>query len=214
MDISVYKILNKKTGKFYIGYSQETSKRFKSHVNMLKRKCHHCIHLQRAWDIDGEDAFEFIRLKIFERIQDAILEEQSQFDAYFKSGLMYNSVGTNDKTVAIKKAHTRLALQKNKESKRNSEAFKAAGALNRAKAWNPDSQRKRVETARRNGTLGQHSCVSVIARNEFKGDVKIFKSIAQAARELKLSSGNISMCCNGFRHRVGEYLFSYNLPIA
>ena len=212
MDISVYMIRNKRTGKFYVGYSQETEKRFKSHVNMLKRNEHHCIHLQRAWSIDGEDAFEFIRIKTFDAVEKAILEEQNQFDQHFLGGMMYNSVGTNDKSVAIKKAHSRAAIQKSTESKKNSKRFLDALAKNRLKATTPEAQIKRLETARRNGLLGQATCKSVVARKEIGGETIIYKSIHQAAKVLGLSQGNIHSCCNGTRPRVGGYLFSYELP--
>ena len=211
MGISVYKITNKRTGKFYVGYSQETEKRFKSHLNMLRRGVHHCIHLQRAWNVDGEDAFEFVRIKVFTNVQDAIYEEQAQFDEHFKTGFMYNSVGSNDKSVAIKKAHSKEAIKRSTESRKNSVLFKQASAINRLKAMTPEAQAKRVATWRKNGMRGMTK-MSVIARPEFGVGFVVYESINDAARVLNLSAGNIQMCCVGKRPRVGGYLFSYNLP--
>jgi group I intron endonuclease len=212
MDISVYRILNVKNGKFYIGYSQETKKRFLSHINMLNRKEHHCIHLQRAWDIDGLDSFVFEKIVECDSVDEAIAEEQKHLDVHFKSGLMYNSVGTNDKSVAMMKAHSREARAKNTESKKNSEKFMSALAKNRMKALTKEAQEKRVETARRNGTLGKACMVSIVARNLSGGGERIYGSIREASVELKISKGNICSCCRGDRPRAGNYTFSYELP--
>ena len=211
MGISVYKILNKKTGKFYIGYSKQTEQRFRNHLNMLNRGQHHCIHLQRAWAVDGSDAFEFSRIKVFSVVDEAVAEEQVQFDEHFKSGNMYNSVGTNDPSVAIKKAHTREAREKNKDSKRNSALFMAAVAKNRQKALTPEAQAKRIASTKRNGLAGVALRRSVIARSETTGEVKFFESIAIAAKELGSTTGNVHMCCAGKRHRVKGHLLSFSL---
>lgn len=211
MGISVYKILNKKTGKFYIGYSKQTEKRFRNHLNMLNRGQHHCVHLQRAWAIDGADAFEFSRVKVFLSVDDAVSEEQAQFDEHFKGGNMYNSVGTNDKSVAMMKAHGRAAKEKNTESKRNSSLFKEATAKNRLKALTPEAQAKRVATTKKNGLAGVALRKSVIARDESTGEVKFFESIAIAAKELGSTTGNVHGCCVGKRHRVKGHLLSFSL---
>lgn len=214
MTISVYKILNTKSGKFYVGYSKNTEKRFSSHKNMLRRNEHHCIHLQRAWLLDGEQAFEFSILQKFEKVEDAIQEEQNQLDLHFSKGIMYNSVATNDLKLAIFKAHTREARSKNKLSRRNSQKFQEATAKNRRLAVTPEAIKKRVETGRRNGTLGQSTCKSIIAREEFGAGFTEYKSIAEASRILKISQGNIHSCCTGKRHRAKGYLFCYNIAEA
>ena len=211
MDISVYKISNVKTGKFYIGYSKETEKRFRTHRNMFKRGDHHCIHLQRSWDTNGEDCFIFERIKTFFTVEEAVKEEQAQLDLHFSLGVMYNSVSSNDSSVVIQLAHTKEAINKGADSKRKSIRFMEALAKNRLNSCTPESQEKRLATTKRNGNFGK-TAVSIIAREEYGKSVLIFKSIQEAARTLKLSAGNIHGCCNGSRPRVGGYLFSYELP--
>lgn len=211
MRAAVYRILNTKSGKFYIGYSQEFEKRHKSHINMLRRGQHHCIHLQRSWSIDGEESFEFVVLKEFDSIEEAILEEQRLLDEHFGGGMMYNSSPTNNPSFGIKMAHTKEAIKKSAESRRNSAAFKAAAAKNVLLACRPESIAKRVATARKNGTLGAASRKSVIARNEHTGEVKFFRSARDAAKAIGASTGNISMACAGKRPRVKGHLFSYAL---
>lgn len=212
-DISVYKITNKVTGLFYIGYSQSTNKRFRNHINMLKRNEHHCVHLQRSWNTHGQDAFEFSKLVVFDCIEEAIAEEQRQFDLHFKTGVLYNSVGSNDPAVAVRMAHTKEAIQKGAESKRNSKKFLAALAENRKKAYTPEATAKRIASGRLSGKLGKSVQKAVIARRECDNTARIYDSIQIAAAALNLSKGNIHGCCTGKRPRVGGYLFSYRHPI-
>ena len=43
------------------------------------------------------------------------------------------------------------------------------------------------------------------------GDIiKTFKSISDAGRQMKISSGNIGMVCRGHRNQAGGYLWEYS----
>ena len=55
----IYRILNTKTGKYYIGKSVDVNKRFGQHKSDLNCGRHHCIFLQRAWNKYGSDSFVF-----------------------------------------------------------------------------------------------------------------------------------------------------------
>ena len=58
--IGAYKILNKITGKFYIGSSVDIEKRFKQHKADLNKGVHNNKYLQNAWNKYGADNFDFI----------------------------------------------------------------------------------------------------------------------------------------------------------
>jgi group I intron endonuclease len=71
----VYKIVNKISGKFYIGSAARVHhrpsccgfySRWTLHISDLNRNLHHCQPLQRAWHKYGEDAFDFIILEFVE----------------------------------------------------------------------------------------------------------------------------------------------------
>lgn len=55
----IYLIRNIKTGKLYVGQSANIIRRWNNHKSMLNKHKHSNIHLQRAWILDGEAAFEF-----------------------------------------------------------------------------------------------------------------------------------------------------------
>ena len=64
----IYAIVNKISGKFYIGSAAQLGKcpsdsgfysRWYTHLTALEFKKHHCDHLQKSWNKYGADAFRF-----------------------------------------------------------------------------------------------------------------------------------------------------------
>jgi group I intron endonuclease len=58
----VYAIRNLRDGKVYVGSSIDLAHRRQAHWKLLAGNKHHCIHLQRAWNRDGEAGFEWVVL--------------------------------------------------------------------------------------------------------------------------------------------------------
>ena len=52
MSVGVYKILNIKNDKFYIGSTSTIGfeNRWKKHILDLNNNCHHSVYLQRSWN--------------------------------------------------------------------------------------------------------------------------------------------------------------------
>ncbi|TCI26745.1 hypothetical protein EVJ32_05050 [Exiguobacterium sp. SH5S4] len=59
---SLYVIMNKKAKKYYVGISSNPEKRKITHFSSLSRNSHHNLYLQRSYNKNGADAFEFIVL--------------------------------------------------------------------------------------------------------------------------------------------------------
>ncbi len=59
MSSGIYRILNKTNGKVYIGKSKRIEKRRKEHFWRLRDNKHYCRHLQSAYNLYGENNFEF-----------------------------------------------------------------------------------------------------------------------------------------------------------
>lgn len=57
--VGIYKVQNKQDGKCYYGSSIDINKRFAQHLKTLSNNTHHNIHLQRAWNKCGKNAFTF-----------------------------------------------------------------------------------------------------------------------------------------------------------
>lgn len=70
----IYQIRNIVTDKVYVGSSKDIRKRWKRHLESLRKSCHHNIYLNRSFTKYGEHCFEFSILeevfdttKLFER---------------------------------------------------------------------------------------------------------------------------------------------------
>ena len=63
----IYCIINTINNKRYIGQSSNLRKRYIVHNYMLRNKCHHNNHLQKAYDKYGNDNFQFIILEICDK---------------------------------------------------------------------------------------------------------------------------------------------------
>jgi group I intron endonuclease len=72
----IYKILNIKNNKFYIGSAVNLIKRKNQHFSNLRHCIHPNIHLQRSFTKHGQSSFQFI---ILERCDKSILIKREQF---------------------------------------------------------------------------------------------------------------------------------------
>jgi group I intron endonuclease len=91
MNGGIYKITNKKNGKFYIGSSKNIKRRWVEHKNDLNNNQHINPKLQNAWNFYGESNFDFLILESIE--EDKLLSrEQFYLDTFmpYKREIGYN----------------------------------------------------------------------------------------------------------------------------
>lgn len=72
----VYLIKNKANGKVYVGSSHNVWRRILQHKTMLRKQAHHSLHLQRAWDMYGQEGFSF---EIIEEVEVGHLMNREQY---------------------------------------------------------------------------------------------------------------------------------------
>lgn len=87
----IYKIVNKKDGKCYVGSSVDILScdgRFYHHQRLLRLGEHHCVHLQRAYNRYGKKNFQY---KIIKKVaaEQLLKEEQKYLDKARKHPSMY-----------------------------------------------------------------------------------------------------------------------------
>jgi group I intron endonuclease len=75
----VYEIRNTVTDKMYVGSTISLRTRWNRHLNLLRAGRHDNIHLQRAWNLDGPEAFAFSVLEYVKDATGLIAAEQSWF---------------------------------------------------------------------------------------------------------------------------------------
>ena len=88
----IYKIVNRVTGKCYVGQSVTIKKRIREHFRLLRQGKHSNPHLQRAFDKYGPDAF-YGEMEVecsdpaeMDRLEEAFLRG----DAWFAEPTVYN----------------------------------------------------------------------------------------------------------------------------
>ena len=132
----IYQIINKVTGKFYVGRSTNVYDRMKRHKRALKRDTHRRKNgkrtpLQRAWNKYGEDAFIFQPIDFFETEEEQKLAEKEVIDTFWESGLLYNkspSTGgggaTKGKKLGPRSEETKRKISKSLEGRSATEEHK------------------------------------------------------------------------------------------
>ena len=60
----IYKIVNNDNGKYYVGSSDDITRRIYEHSWLLSNKKHHCIPLQKAWEKYGQENFVFVIVEV------------------------------------------------------------------------------------------------------------------------------------------------------
>lgn len=80
INCGVYEIVNKLSTNKYVGSTNNFPLRFWNHKKKLKENLHHAPHLQAAWNMYGEENFEFRPLIICSK-EDALYYEQKLLDS-------------------------------------------------------------------------------------------------------------------------------------
>ena len=92
MTVGLYKITNTVNGKYYIGSSNNFSKRWSKHRNTLRRGKQGNAHLQAAFNKYGEEAFVYEVFREFEEGTDASIvlqAEQAILDSFTEEDWNY-----------------------------------------------------------------------------------------------------------------------------
>lgn len=122
----VYMIVNRRTRKFYIGSAAKSIfGRVMDHACRLRLGKHPNVHLQRAWNIDGEGAFRCI---VLEKCKPAkcIVNEQKWIDSLDATKKGYNFCPTAGSRLGCKfSKKTKLKMRNAKLGKKMSDECKA-----------------------------------------------------------------------------------------
>lgn len=94
----IYAIVHVLSGTRYVGQSRDLLRRFEQHWEMLQLAEHHNPRLQRMWEADGPDAFEFKVIEVAPDLEGMKLQrwlaakEDLHITTYKKHGLAFNIV--------------------------------------------------------------------------------------------------------------------------
>lgn len=79
----IYKIINKVNGKYYVGSSLHIKSRWRCHKSTLRRNIHRNDYLQRAWNKDGKENFNFVLVEHLDKkitLKELLIIEQKYLD--------------------------------------------------------------------------------------------------------------------------------------
>ena len=169
----VYQIVHTDTGRMYVGSSGRVKVRIREHKLKLRNRGHDNRHLQAAWDLCGESAFEF-RLVIQCTKDMTKFYEQLVMDAYKPHYNRYKSAYGMEKGAKLSRGVRRKVGEKSTALWTQSEyRDKVTGAINLAmteeecaartvrtsKLWARPEYRKRAVLARLGNTFAAgHKC--------------------------------------------------------
>lgn len=83
--VGIYKIVNKKNNKVYIGQSVNIKQRWALHKSELRNKYHENIYLQNAWNKYGEDSFDFSVIEECDNNKDILNNRETFWINYYKA---------------------------------------------------------------------------------------------------------------------------------
>lgn len=139
---AIYAIVNRVTGKSYVGSAINPRRRWTEHRKALRGGRHHSVKLQRSWNIHGETAFEFVILEAVLLLE--ALVEREQF--WIEKRNAYRS-GYN----AAPRAGSQLGFRHSEETRAKMRAImairKAEGRCYQPPAKASDETRKRQSVA-------------------------------------------------------------------
>jgi len=124
--IGIYKIINLKNNKFYIGSSNNLSKRISNHKRSLNKNKHHNVHLQNAFNKYGKDMFVF---EIIEQCSiDVLIVREQWFIDNLKPYYNIRKIAENN-TGVVRSEEVRLKHSKMMTGRKHSEESKLKMSL-------------------------------------------------------------------------------------
>jgi len=208
MKTGVYKIINILNNECYIGSAQISFYRRKNqHFHLLRKSCHHSIHLQRAWNKYGEQNFKFEILE--ECIPEKCIEREQFYFNILKPD--YNILPNADS-----RAGTTLSPATKKK------AIKALND-NRWKLELPEIRQKmsdyhkgRKKTKEHAMKVGAASKKKILQYNKKGEFIKEWNSVKDAENFYKAKQGSLSRALTGNIKTFRKFIWKYyieNYPL-
>jgi group I intron endonuclease len=154
----IYEIRNRDNGHFYVGSAGNLSKRWRDHRDKLRKGTHANPHLQAAWVLYGERAFEFVVLELVAANGQMLMDaEQRWLDstrAAYRSDC-YNILPNAWNALGVKRSDATKARIA-EAARGRTPSLEAREKMRRAKLgkkWSPESRAK-VSATRTGRRLG------------------------------------------------------------
>ncbi len=173
----IYKIVNKTNEKFYLGSTKNLENRWANHKTGLRKKRHHCLYLQNAWNKYGESSFYLEIIELFENpTKEFLLQKEDEYTKSLKPEYNIGSIGGGD----------------NISNHPNLENIKRKHSENGKKRWENTSSEKKEEM--RIESLGEKN-------PNWKGGISTLKKRCVKCGELNIKLMAKNKLCIKCSHR-------------
>ncbi len=205
-DISgIYRIVNIKNNKIYIGSSKNINKRKYEHFNLLSKNSHDNDYLQKSYNKYGKNSFKFEVIEYINNINELLIREQYWINKY----VSYNrNIGYNICEIAGKPPSQAGKIPWNK-NKKGLQKCSDKRKLELSKAMIGNSYGKslagRKLSDKHKKKIGKSNSKKILNITENK----VFNSFTDASIYYNISRPNISSACNGKRKTAGGYEWKY-----
>lgn len=147
---AIYVWKNLVNGLVYIGSSCKAKARGNQHRHLLRHGRHPNKHFQAAWDLYGEQSFEFLIVEVVPEDVDLLVREQYWLDLYPKTQV-YNMLpkASSPKGRSVSEAQRRAHSLKMRGRKQTPEAIEARMQKLRGRKQSPEEIQKRIESRKK-----------------------------------------------------------------
>jgi len=198
---AIYAIRHSETGKCYVGSAVVLSRRWKYHKNRLRNNQHHSSYFQNAWNLHGEDAFEWIVLESLDALCEDLTRQEMLTLISVKENYWVEAKKNEYGVYNLREvAQSNLGLKYSEESKKKmsdwqvgrkfsaetkakiSNARKGSVSPNKGKVFSEEVRKKMSEGGRKKKLSDEHKAK---IGNAIKGRVFTQESIKKMSQSQK-----------------------------
>lgn len=190
----IYKILNTKNGKFYIGSSKNMNVRCRGHRTKLRNNTHGNSHLQSSWNKYKEESFIFSTI---EECNEDILEQREQFyinrTNACNNKIGYNKASNVERTSGYKwNKESRKKLSESKKGKKiHPNTLRALTKANKKRKY-----KKGVKLSKESIEKGLRKKSKPVLQYDLNGDfIKKWDHAFLVLREFNVKRSKVLSCC-------------------
>lgn len=200
----VYKILNIKTGAFYIGSTKNKRKRWNEHKNDLLKNIHHCAYLQRSYNKHGKDCF------VYEILANVPEEYLRKLEQWFVDNLKpeYNSAKDVIRPLLGRK-WTELEKKKVSNKHKGNTYNLGRKASDETKALMSKTRLGKKHTEESIKKMKKLRLKPILQYNINGGFIREFVSVTSAAEHVNTTRQNISKTLAGHQATSAGFIWKY-----
>lgn len=194
----IYKIINVKNNRIYIGSTVRFKKRVHSHIATLQNNKHSNTFLQNDWNKCGEEAFEFHVIEVVEEPKSLLIREQHYLDLYFDNQQQCYNIRPQacDSRVGKKQRKPSDTITDRRLQTPNSTVIEKRSVGIRLSKSTPEQKEKAASNAR-NGLWKDHAANVYLVNRDTKEEVHVITSLRQFAIDRGLSYKSLHQLVKG-----------------